>query len=302
MRRRTRPALMAPKALHREFPFSDEDFLDIAARAHAAFGLHLGLAKKQLVYSRLARRLRALGLRDFEGYRAVLRGPEGALEAREMLCALTTNVTQFYRERHHFDLLARDALPGLLRHAEAGGRVRFWSAGCSAGQEAYSLALTILALCPRAPRHDIRILATDVDPVVLERARLGRYPAPERDALPPPAREAHTVAGPDGTFEMGPAPRALVEIAELNLTEAWPMRRAFDAILCRNVAIYFDAATQARLWTRLADAIVPGGMLLIGHSERLTGPATATLRACGITAYRKTTDPFGIRSGAGRTG
>jgi chemotaxis protein methyltransferase CheR len=277
----------------RDYPFTDEDFLAIAAIARARFGLNLERAKKQLVYARLARRLRTLGLSDFSEYRARLAGDGGAAEHREMLSALTTNVTQFFRERHHFEFLRADILPGLVARARSGGRVRFWSAGCSAGQEAYSLALEILALCPEAARLDIGILATDIDPVIVGRARKARYPVAERVAIPA-AMARFLVESDDATFEVGPSARALVTVGELNLIDRWPIRGPFDAILCRNVAIYFDEATRARLWARFADLLLPGAHLLIGHSERLSGPAAAAFEARGVTTYRKRGAPQGV--------
>ena len=280
-----------------DYAFTDADFRDIAGLAHASFGLHLEPCKKQLVYSRLAKRLRLLGLESFEDYRNVLRGPVGPEEQREMLSALTTNVTQFFREKHHFEKLRVDVIPGLVERARAGARVRLWSAGCSAGQEPYSLALTILDVCPDAARLDLRILATDVDPTILQRAARGRYPSSERAAIPTKAASAHLETDGD-SFVMGDAAKRMIAFGELNLMQAWPMKGAFDVILCRNVAIYFDADTQAKLWKRFADLLVPRGHLMIGHSERVSGPASAMLRSCGITSYQKT--PSGPAAGQAR--
>ncbi|WP_299815746.1 protein-glutamate O-methyltransferase [uncultured Jannaschia sp.] len=278
---------MAATAVRGDYPFTDRDFRTIAALAHENFGLFLEPCKKQLAYSRLARRLRFLGLETFGEYCDMLRGPLGEDELREMLSALTTNVTQFFRERHHFDQLRAEILPELLRRAKAGRRVRLWSAGCSAGQEAYSLALTILELCPEVSKYDLRILATDIDPVILERAVQARYPLAEREAIPVGMRKTHTVTDGD-SFVMSEAVRRLVSFGELNLMEPWPMTGRFDVIMCRNVAIYFDSATQARLWKRFADLLTADGQLMIGHSERLSGPAADELRNCGVTSYRKT--------------
>ena len=274
-------------AVRGDYPFTDRDFRTVASLAHENFGLFLEPSKKQLAYSRLAKRLRFLGLESFAEYCDLLQGPLGEDELREMLSALTTNVTQFFREKHHFDQLRAEVLPDLLCRAKAGERVRFWSAGCSAGQEAYSLALTILELCPDVAAHDVRILATDIDPVILQRAIKARYPADEREAIPRPLRHAHTIVDGD-SFVMAPAVRSLVSFGELNLMGPWPMKGRFDVILCRNVAIYFDADTQAKLWKRFADLLTPDGHLMIGHSERLSGPAAAELHNCGVTAYRKT--------------
>lgn len=261
------------------------DFRRIAGSVHGEYGLFLPEAKKDLVYSRLLRRVRALGLADFDAYCNLVESAAGTAERTEMLSALTTNVTHFFREMHHFDLLRTTILPPLLAAARKGARVRLWSAGCSSGQEPYSLALTLLSLLPEASRYDIRILATDVDQQVIARAREAVYPAAERDSIPEPMLSQFAEKTAEG-FRMGDAARALVSFAPLNLMGDWPMRGPFDLIFCRNVAIYFDAPTQERLWQRFGTLMRPGAYLLIGHSERVTGLAEALLENVGITAYR----------------
>lgn len=263
---------------------STADFRRIAESVHGEYGLFLPDAKKDLVYSRLLRRVRALGLADFAAYCNFVESHAGAAERTEMLSALTTNVTHFFREMHHFDMLRTTILPPLLAAARKGARLRLWSAGCSSGQEPYSLALTLLSLLPDASRFDIRILATDVDPQVIARAQAGLYPASDRAAIPD-AMAQFTETTADG-LRIGDAARALVRFAPLNLMEDWPMRGPFDVIFCRNVAIYFDMRTQERLWERFAAMMRPGSHLLIGHSERVTGLAEALLENVGITAYR----------------
>lgn len=266
-------------------PFTDADFARIARRAHADFGLHLPETKKDLVYSRLAKRLRQLGLRDFHSYCGLLDGADGEAERAHMLSALTTNVTHFFREVHHFKLLREQVLPPLIKTAREGGRVRIWSAGCSAGQEPYSLAFTVLDLCPEAGKLDLRILATDVDPQILLQAEAGLYPAEDLNTLPDMARRY--IAPVTGGFTIADRARDLVRFGKLNLIEDWPMRGPFDVIFCRNVAIYFDKDTQSRLWTRFAGLLPDGGYLFIGHSERVSGPADTVLHSTGVTAYRK---------------
>jgi chemotaxis protein methyltransferase CheR len=271
-----------------DYLYTDADFEAIAKRAHQQFGLHLTDTKKDLVYSRLIKRLRHLGLQDFKAYCALIDGPTGESERVHMLSALTTNVTHFMREEHHFRMLRESVLPPLLAKARNGGRLRIWSAGCSAGQEPYSLAFTLLDLCPDAERYDIRILATDVDPEILKTAKAGIYRNEELQAIPERARSQHiaeTTARPD-SFSIGERPRALIRFGLLNLMESWPMRGQFDIIFCRNVAIYFDKDTQARLWNRYADQLAPGGHLCIGHSERIAGTALARFQNVGVTAYR----------------
>jgi len=266
----------------------DRSFRRIAAIAHTEFGIALGENKRNLVVSRLSRRLRDLRLPDFAAYCRYLDSDAGGLERRQMCSLLTTNVTRFFREAHHFRALAEGVLPPLVERARAGGRVRLWSAGCSSGEEAYSLALTVLQLCPEAARRDIRILGTDIDPEVIHRGRAGIYDLRGAD-IPDALRAAHFTpdgAGP-GTYRVGADLRKLVTLVELNLMGEWPMKRTFDVIFCRNVVIYFDAETQQRLWTRFAAALVPGGMLFVGHSERVAGPAAERLVPAGVTQYRR---------------
>ena len=275
------------------YAFSDADFEVISRRAHSDFGLSLTIAKKDLVYSRLTKRLRQLGLNDFQSYCRLIEGPGADDERMQMLSALTTNVTHFFREGHHFELLRKEVLPPLIERARNGGRLRIWSAGCSAGQEPYSLAFTLLELCPDAARFDMRILATDVDPTILARAREGIYETDEIKTLPDATRAQHLVAADGSRSAIGDKARALISFGELNLMQEWPMRGTFDVIFCRNVAIYFDKPTQARLWLRFAEILPAGGTLCIGHSERVAGPASQALEPVGVTTYRKT----GAKSG-----
>ena len=270
-----------------EFEFTAQDFRAVAAMLHADAGIALPENKVTLVYSRLAKRLRALGLRSFAEYCELVQ--EDGEERRQMLSALTTNVTRFYREPHHFDHLRTQLLPPLLEQAKRGGRVRLWSAACSTGQEPYSMALTVLALMPDAVKYDVRLLATDIDPVVLTEARRGRYEAAALAAVPAALRERwfEPVAGAPGTFEVREEVRQLITFRELNLIAPMPMRGPFQAVMCRNVVIYFDEPTQDGVWSRFAPLIEPGGALYIGHSERLGGPAAKLFRGDGITIHRR---------------
>lgn len=270
-----------------DFPFSAADFDRVAALAHEKIGLHLETHKRDLVYGRLAKRLRKLGLGSFDEYFGLLAGPQGEAEEGELLSLLTTNVTHFFREQHHFEQLRADVLPQLIQRAKAGQRVRLWSAGCSAGQEAYSLALVIFELCPNAEKLDLRILATDVDRKILNVGFRARYPEAELKGIPQSLSRVGVTSPKNGTFGIEPSVRRLVTFGELNLIKPWPMRGAFDVIFCRNVAIYFDKPTQEKLWTRFSKSLRDGGWLMLGHSERVTGPALACLRSDGVTAYQK---------------
>ena len=267
-----------------EYRFTPEDFARIAAYLYEDSGIYLPESKVALVYSRLAKRLRALGLESFHQYCALVGDsgdPKGAQERRQMLAALTTNVTRFFREPHHFDSLANEVLPGLIARARAGGRVRLWSAGCSSGQEPYSMALVLLSLFPDAAEHDVRILASDIDPIMVGQAREGRYSDEAIGAIPQEMRRHLERDGRD--WRMGEPLRRLIAFRELNLMNAWPMKGRFQVIFCRNVAIYFDDPTQQRLWDRFAEVLEPEGRLYIGHSERVT---SAKFESDGLTAYR----------------
>ena len=167
-----------------ELSFTQRDFRRIAALLHGAAGIHLPDGKAALVYSRLAKRLRALGLQSFKHYCALIESDEGADERQRLLAALTTNVTRFFREPHHFEHMKARIVPGLIERARQGGRVRLWSAGSSSGEEAYSMALTLLEAAPDAYRYDIKILATDINVDVLAAGRQGVYPQPVVSPIP----------------------------------------------------------------------------------------------------------------------
>ena len=270
-----------------EFVFTAEDFRHIAQTLHAHAGIALSEGKAALVYSRLAKRLRVLGLRSFRDYCALIEGMEGVDERQAMTAALTTNVTRFYREPHHFDHLRDHVMPELAVRARAGGRVRLWSAACSNGQEPYSMALTVLDVLPEAADLDVRILATDIDPNMVAEGAAGVYSEELLSPVPASGRKHfEPVAGRPGLFSADATLRRLVSFRELNLIGDWPMKGKFDVIFCRNVVIYFDDATQEMVWSRFTPMMAPGATLYIGHSERVSGPATSQLQTCGLTAYR----------------
>lgn len=268
-----------------EFHFGAEDFRRIAAALHTASGIALPDSKATLVYSRLAKRLRALGLENFRDYCALISGADGVDELQRMVVALTTNVTRFFREPHHFEHLKTELLPPLLAAARKGGSVRIWSAGCSNGQEPYSIALTILSLMPDAADHDIRILATDIDTKMIAEGRAGLYSDQVLDPVPADLRSRWFEREAGGWRASDPL-RKLVVFNELNLMGDWPMRRSFQAIFCRNVVIYFEEETQGRVFARFVPLMAPDARLYIGHSERLCGEAASRFSTDGVTTYR----------------
>ena len=274
-----------------EFLFTEDDFARIAKMLHEDAGIYLPEVKATLVYSRLAKRLRALGLQSFRDYCALLteEGGGGAGERQQMLAALTTNVTRFFREPHHFEHLKTQVLPPLIDHARRGGRVRLWSAACSTGPEPYSMALTVLSLMPEAAKYDLRILATDIDPNVVAEGKRGIYRADAVEPIPNDLRARwmqRTSTDGDMAWSVGEDLRKLVAFRELNLVGAWPLKGPFDVIFCRNVVIYFGEETQARVWSRFKPLLTNEGRLYIGHSERLNGPAAAAFISDGLTTYR----------------
>ena len=271
-----------------EFVFTQEDFRRIASMLHGDAGIALPQSKATLAYSRLAKRLRALGLESFKAYCDLVASAAGLDERQRMLAALTTNVTRFFREPHHFDHLRDQVLPGLLAKARGGGKARLWSSACSSGQEAFSAAMTILDAAPDAGALDIKILASDIDPNMVEAGRRAVYSGQAAADAPPGLRQRWLKPLGPGSNEVRVADeaRALVAFRELNLIGDWPMKGRFDVIFCRNVVIYFEEETQARIWSRFAPLLNPGGVLYIGHSERISGPAAGQFRPDGVTTYR----------------
>lgn len=275
----------------------DAEFATVARIAHGEAGLVLEPSKAPMIASRLAKRLRALDLDTYEAYCRLITSPEGSPEIRELISALTTNVTHFFREPHHFETLRDRVVPDLKRAATRGERVRLWSAGCSTGQEPCSIAMALLEAWPEAASHAL-ILATDIDPAIVKAARVGQFGESVMENVSEAQRGRYFREENDGSgkvWTMGPALRSMIRINELNLLHRWPMQGLFDAIFCRNVVIYFDDKTQAALWPRFEAALKPDGWLFLGHSERVADGTTRDLTSVGITTYqRKQVDQAGL--------
>jgi chemotaxis protein methyltransferase CheR len=272
-----------------EFVFTAEDFGQIVKILHSYAGISLNEGKAALVYSRLAKRLRILGLQSFRDYCTLVQGVDGVDERQAMTAALTTNVTRFFREPHHFEHLRDQVMPGVAERARRGERIRLWSAACSNGQEPYSMAMTVLSVLPEAADLDVRILATDIDPNMVAEGKAGVYSEEILEAAPAILRHRFFDKAPAhgrDRLSANAALRQLISFKELNLIGEWPMRYKFDVIFCRNVVIYFDDATQERIWKRFTPLMAPGGTLYIGHSERVSGSATSQLRTSGLTTYQ----------------
>lgn len=281
-----REALAAPRV--REFVFGNDDFEALRKLVKSLTGINLSDQKRELVYGRLARRLRALRLRTFAEYRELLAN-DGGHEIAELCNAITTNLTSFFRESHHFDYLREHLLQA--RAATRGGsrRIRIWSAGCSTGEEPYSLAMTVLETLPDLRSWDIKILATDLDSDVLGKAQRGIYAAERVRALGVPrlSRFFAERRGREGlSYEVVPELMSLITFRQLNLMHPLPMKGPLDAIFCRNVVIYFDKDTQRELFARVAHLQRPGDLLLLGHSESLF-KVSESYSPIGKTIYRR---------------
>ncbi|WP_083951898.1 MULTISPECIES: CheR family methyltransferase [Rhodobacter] len=247
-------------------------------------GIVLAPGKASMVQSRLGKRLRALGLKDYASYIKLVTSDAGQEERREMISALTTNVTNFFRENHHFETLRSTTLPPLLEKARAGKKVRIWSAGCSNGQEAFTIAMVLSDMAQDLAKLDIRILATDIDPRMVERGRESLYDVGALNSIPQ-AMQRFVKPEPGGVRVIEPL-RQLVSFKELNLHQNWPMKGQFDIIFCRNVVIYFSPEDQLKLWRRFEAQLAPGGWLFVGHSERVPLDGNTALTTAGITTYR----------------
>jgi chemotaxis protein methyltransferase CheR len=272
-------ALHEAQAAPREFPFSPEHFRTISERVYRFSGIKLPDSKREMVYARLARRLRTLGLASFDDYVRYLELEPAEWE--HCTNALTTNVTAFYREEHHFAYLEAHA----RATARAGVPFRVWSAGCSTGEEPYTIAM---CLSEAIPGHDFAVLATDLDTQVLAQAREAVYPLAAVLRLPEARQKAYFLKGTgrhEGRARVRPEIAARVEFTRINLMEGdWPVERGLDAIFCRNVMIYFDKPTQRQLVERFAALLNPAGLFFAGHAESLLDQGRC-FRLRGQTVY-----------------
>ena len=280
---RALPVLEPEQNAPREFAFSVADFRDLAQLAYQAAGISLSESKRNLLYSRLSRRLRSLGLNAFSEYRELL--ASDPREVENFINSISTNHTKFFREAHHFDHLRSHVAVPFAQNAGGNRRLRIWSAGCSSGEEPYTIALVLKREIRDLHASDVRILATDIDSDILARAARGEFAASAVDEVPKPYLDGFKRAG--DKVIMDEQTRSIITFRRLNLMDdPWPFRGPFDVIFCRNVMIYFDGPTKAKLIQRYVQHIRPGGWLYIGHSESLIG-AHPGLQAAGRTIYRR---------------
>ncbi len=266
---------------------SDNQFKTIAKLAYDEAGLVLVESKASMIAARLAKRVKTLGLKSFEEYLCFLQSDGKNTELLGFLSALTTNVSHFFREEHHFEFLKQNICSEIKSITSKGGKYRVWSAGCSTGQEIYSILMTFSEELRDLSKIDIKFLATDIDPEVVEYAKTGIYSNSQAKNISESRINAHFLKNEDGDYEISERLKKMVTFRRLNLLTDWPMKSKFDVIFCRNVVIYFDEKTQNDLWRRFSEILNTGGYLFIGHSERIQDPRSYSMEAAGITTYRK---------------
>ena len=269
---------------------SEGDFNDARRMLYESTGISLGETKRQMVISRLARRLRS---RECSGYGEYLRlvrtEGEGSPEWQEFINCLTTNKTDFYRESHHFDFLAEHLIPSI--RASGRRKLRIWSAGCSSGEEPYTLAITLREACPASENWELEILASDIDSNVLAHAARGVYEAERAADIPATLLRKYFLKGRgrhEGTVAAKKELKELITFRQINLIEdEWPVNTRFDVIFCRNVVIYFDRPTQETLFKKYYEKLAPGGTLILGHSENIHW-MSEHFKSIGATIYEST--------------
>lgn len=272
----------------REFIFTDKDFHLLRKLVNRYTGITLSDAKRELVYSRLTRRLRELNLKTFSKYCELLQDGAHTDEVVHFTNAVTTNLTSFFREPHHFEYIAKNVLPDIAARPYGERRVRFWSAGCSTGEEPYSLAMTLTEHFQGINNFDIKILATDLASSVLDTAVNGLYPAEKLKTISPRRQIDYFNRDPQNQqmMKIKSSVQNLVTFRHLNLMSDWPMKGPFEMIFCRNVLIYFDKSTQRILVDRFANLLADNGYLFLGHSESLF-KVTDRFSLAGQTIYKK---------------
>ena len=255
---------------------ADRDFRRISELVYKHCGINLHAGKKELVRARLAKRLRLGNFKTFAEYINHVVEDETGEHFATLIDTISTNLTSFFREPKHFEFLRNKFLPQLLERKEKRRdfRIRAWSAGCSSGEEAYSIAITLLEAIKEELAWDVKILATDIAESILKRAREGFYAKERIEPVPTLQRHKYLIqhrTKDSEMYEVNRQLRNIVMVHNLNLMKPWPVRGPLDFIFCRNVMIYFDKPTQMRLINRFWDLLDKGGILFTGHSESLTG-------------------------------
>ena len=288
--------------MSREFCFTDQNFTFIRKLVAEKTGIALSEAKRDMVYSRLSRRLRKLDIGGFDQYCELLR-QDNEDELIQFINAITTNLTSFFRENHHFEFLKDKVLPALAA-SKKDKRIRIWSAGCSTGEEPYSIAMVVNEFAEKHHGWDIRILATDLDTNVLTTAEAGVYQQSRITGITKERLHKYFRKRRDSQaseVQVSPQLKEMITFKQLNLMHEWPMKGPFDVIFCRNVVIYFNKDTQRVLFERYADILHEQGHLFIGHSETLF-KVSDCFTLLGGTIYKKKPASMTAAMGHGRIG
>lgn len=262
-----------------ETDMPDNLFEQYSRLVYEQCGINLHEGKKALLQARLNKRLRMTGIDSYKEYFSYITCGANPGEFVNFLDSISTNLTYFFRETQHFDFMNRVGLPELIeqKRKEKDTRIRIWSAGCSTGEEPYSLAMCVLDHLRDITRWDFKILATDISTRVLQTAGRGVYSEEKVKKVPPALRQAHfqKVRAQEGSpdFQIAPHVKRLITFHRLNLKDPYPFKGPFDFIFCRNVMIYFDKKTQEELVNKMAGFLSAGGYFCVGHSESLTGLA-----------------------------
>lgn len=255
---------------------TDKDFQKIGDLVYKHCGINLHMGKKELVRARLAKRLRLGNFRTYSEYMKHVLADKSGKQFSILIDTLSTNLTSFFREGQHFEFLQNDFLPALLdrKERDRNFKIRAWSAGCSSGEEPYSIAITLLEAAQEQSRWNVKVLATDISTTMLQTAKAGIYSKERVKPVPTLQKNKYLnlncVRG-EKTFEVKRSLKNIVIFKYLNLMNDWPINGPLDFIFCRNVMIYFDRSTQSRLINRFWDLLDSGGVLFTGHSESLTG-------------------------------
>ncbi len=276
---------MKPVVSNREFVLTDRDFDTIRSIVSERTGIVLSDGKRDMVYGRLVRRLRALALSGFSEYCDLISREDGA-ELSEFINAITTNLTAFFRENHHFEFLEKELLPFLIKNKKE-KKLRIWSAGCSSGEEPYSIAMTVRETVP--DNWDVKILATDLDTNMVNKASAGIYNEERVSGIDKKRLRRWVRKGrgaSSGMIRMSDELRNIITFKQLNLMHDWPFKGPLDFIFCRNVVIYFNKNTQRILFNRFADLLPDEGHIFIGHSESMFNVCDR-FKLLGKTVYKK---------------
>ena len=276
----------APVAVNVEAELSPTDFHQIAEIVMGNCGIMLPASKIGLVRTRLQGRIRKLGIDTYAKYVALLKSPAGAEELPELISVISTNVTSFNREPHHFEHFRAHVVPSLVQKLSRGQEVRIWSAGCSNGSEPYTIACAVKEAMPNVNNAKFKILATDIDQHSLSIGRSGLYPEDMVSKMESVLLKKYFTET-NGKFQIANDVMKMVSFKQLNLMNPWPMKKSYDAIFCRNVMIYFSQENQERLMQKFADRLNTGAFFYIGHSERMAGPAADQFNSVGSTTYQK---------------